>query len=273
VRRNRESESIGQIERIIELTEADIEMLRTRFEGLYGRANHHRCIYPDPLHFVYRYETKQDRELAGFIASSLAFGRVSQINRSLQILFRRIGSPTHYVKSRRLSSMKNDFVDFRHRFANGEDLVVLLVALKRTIQTYGSLSFCFERGVESADETLFPALAALVGRLKDFMEGRPTFLLPDPGKRSAVKRLNLFLRWMIRHDHVDPGVWEGLPKAKLIIPLDTHMYRACLNIGFTQRRQPNLRTALEVTECFRKINPDDPVKYDFALTRLGMGLN
>ena len=255
------------------MTETDIEALRTRFERLYGRANHHRCIYPDPLHFVHRYEVKQDQELAGFIASSLAFGRVSQINRTLQTLFRRIGRPRHYLKSRRLSSIKNDFVDFRHRFAKGEDLVALLVGLKRTIQIYGSLSSCFERGVESTAATLFPALAAFVGKLKDCMEGKPSFLLPDPGKGSAVKRLNLFLRWMIRHDQVDPGVWEGFPKAKLIIPLDTHMYRACLNVGFTQRRQPNLRTALEVTECFRKINPEDPVKYDFALTRMGMGLN
>jgi uncharacterized protein (TIGR02757 family) len=255
------------------LRQTDTETLYTRFEDLYGRANHHRFIYPDPLHFVYCYETKQDRELAGFIASSLAFGRVSQINKTLQNLFRRIGRPTHYLKSRRLSSMRSDFVDFRHRFAKDVDVMVLLVALKRTIQTYGSLSSCFERGGESADVTLYPALAAFVQRMKEFMEGRSTFLLPDPGKGSALKRLNLFLRWMIRHDRVDPGVWKGLPKAKLIIPLDTHMYRACLNVGFTQRKQPNLRTALEVTECFRCINPEDPVKYDFALTRMGMGLN
>ena len=266
-RKHRESEGIA------ELAGTDIETLRARFERLYGRANHHHCIYPDPLYFVHRYEAKQDRELAGFIASSLAFGRISQINKTLQSLFRRIGRPTHYLKSRRLSSMRNDFVDFQHRFTKGEDLVVLLVALKRTIQTYGSLNSCFERGVESADVTLFPALAAFVGRLKEFMEDRPTFLLPDPGKGSALKRLNLFLRWMIRHDRVDPGVWDGLPKEKLIIPLDTHMYRACLNVGFTQRRQADLRTALEVTECFRRISPEDPVKYDFALTRMGMGLN
>jgi uncharacterized protein (TIGR02757 family) len=255
------------------LTAATIKSLYAHFEELYGFFNHYYCIYPDPLHFVYHYKTALDRELAGFISSSLAFGRVSQINRTLRDLFARIEQPTLYLKNREPGGMEKDLVDIKHRFVQGKDLVYLLLALKRTVHTYGCLGDCFKEGLDPRDSTLLPALVRFVKKIRHSMDGRSNFLLPDPGKGSALKRLNLFLRWMIRHDRVDPGVWKDLPKTKLIVPLDTHMYRMCLHVGFTRRKQPDLRTALEVTDCFRRINPEDPVKYDFALTRMGMGLS
>ena len=95
-------------------------------------------------------------------------------------------------------------------------------------------------------------------------------LLPSPSAGSACKRLNLFLRWMVRQDNVDPGGWDSVSPAKLIIPLDTHMHRIGRRLGLTPRRQADLRTAIEITEGFRGICPSDPVRYDFALTRLGI---
>jgi uncharacterized protein (TIGR02757 family) len=95
-------------------------------------------------------------------------------------------------------------------------------------------------------------------------------LLADPRDKSACKRLNLYLRWMVRRDDVDPGGWEGVRPAQLVVPLDVHMHRIGRALGLTQRQQADCRTALEVTEAFRKISPEDPVKYDFALTRLGI---
>jgi uncharacterized protein (TIGR02757 family) len=95
-------------------------------------------------------------------------------------------------------------------------------------------------------------------------------LLPSPGRGSACKRLNLFLRWMVRSDEVDTGVWQGVAASKLIVPLDTHMHRIAGQMGLTQRKQPDMRTALEITDRFRSIAPMDPVRYDFALTRLGI---
>ena len=89
-------------------------------------------------------------------------------------------------------------------------------------------------------------------------------------KKSACKRLHLFLRWMVRKDTIDPGPWPGLPASKLIIPLDTHMHRIARSLGFTKKKQANIKTAIEITAQFNKINPDEPVKYDFALTRIGM---
>ncbi|MEJ2656586.1 MAG: DUF2400 family protein, partial [Desulfobacterales bacterium] len=95
-------------------------------------------------------------------------------------------------------------------------------------------------------------------------------LIALPQRGSACKRMNLLLRWMVRKDNVDPGGWRGVPWSKLIIPLDTHMHKIGLKLGFTKNRQANMRTALEITSGFRKIIPEDPVKYDFALTRFGI---
>ena len=100
--------------------------------------------------------------------------------------------------------------------------------------------------------------------------GSLPFLLPFPEKGSACKRLNLFLRWMVRKDRVDPGGWDGVPASKLIVPLDTHMYGITRGLGFTERKSADLRTAIEATAAFRKIAPRDPVRYDFALTRPGI---
>jgi uncharacterized protein (TIGR02757 family) len=94
--------------------------------------------------------------------------------------------------------------------------------------------------------------------------------VPSPVGGSACKRLNLFLRWMVRQDGVDPGGWDNVPQSKLIVPVDTHMHRICLRLGLTTRKQANMATALEITEGFRALAPDDPVRYDFSLTRLGI---
>ncbi|MCK4719805.1 DUF2400 family protein, partial [bacterium] len=95
-------------------------------------------------------------------------------------------------------------------------------------------------------------------------------LLPDPGKGSACKRMNLYLRWMVREDDVDPGGWGKVSRSRLLVPLDIHMFRICSMLNLTCRKQANLLTVMEITNAFREINPDDPVKYDFAITRLGI---
>jgi uncharacterized protein (TIGR02757 family) len=120
------------------------------------------------------------------------------------------------------------------------------------------------------DDTILPALSALVSQLDIFNPADKNSLLPSPIKGSACKRINLFLRWMIREDRVDPGGWKGVPPSKLIIPLDTHMHKICLEANITNRKQADMRTALEITRVFREIAPEDPTRYDFALTRLGI---
>ena len=101
-------------------------------------------------------------------------------------------------------------------------------------------------------------------------KNKPGHLVALPEKGSACKRMNLFLRWMVRNDNVDPGGWADVPLSKPIVPLDTHMHKIGLKLGFTSKKQANMDTALEITNVFKKFVPDDPVKYDFSLTRFGI---
>ena len=237
-------------------------------EELYCRLNRRRYVHPDPLEFLYDYDDPSDREVVALVASSLAYGRVAQILKSVRCVLQRMGSqPFRFLRDASATSLRRDFAGFRHRFNTGEELAALLLGAKGVIERCGSLRGCFTAAMNGDDETVLPALSVFV---KELAVGRCGHLLPDPARRSACKRLNLFLRWMVRSDAVDPGGWEAVSAAKLIVPLDTHMHRTALALGATRRKAADMRTALEITDAFRRIVPDDPVRYDFALTRLGI---
>lgn len=245
---------------------------KNRFDELYLRLNQREFVHPDPLEFLYRYEALCDREVAGLVASSLAYGRVAQILRSVACVLGPLGPrPCAFLLKASRPSLSTLFAEFRHRFTTGEELVALLWGARRAIERFGSLEACFSNGLLAEDETVLPALSVFVQALRK--EERSLIcnsLLPSPDKGSACKRLNLFLRWMVRKDTVDPGGWDQVAASKLIVPLDTHMHGISLAFGLTRRRQTNMRTALEITAGFRSIAPNDPVRYDFALTRLGI---
>lgn len=114
------------------------------------------------------------------------------------------------------------------------------------------------------------ALESFCNELRMAAGRRLSFFLPTPSGKSACKRLNLFLRWMVRRDEVDPGVWHDVPQSKLVVPLDVHMHGIARYLGFTHRKRADMRAALEVTAAFRRFAPEDPVRYDFALTRFGI---
>jgi uncharacterized protein (TIGR02757 family) len=137
------------------------------------------------------------------------------------------------------------------------------------IAGFGSLYECFLTGFSADNENVIPAMTYFSRQLITG-QNKPGHLVALPEKGSACKRMNLFLRWMARKDRVDPGGWNGIPLSKLIIPLDTHMHRISLALNLTKRKQANMAAALEITSGFKKIVPDDPVKYDFALTRFGI---
>jgi len=240
-------------------------------EKTYKKYNRRVFVSPDPLQFLYDYDDIRDREIVGLIASTLAYGRVRQILQSIEKILERLGpSPSGFLKKNSLRSMEKIFSNFKHRFTTGEELSLLLIAVKRIIQQHGSLHQCFRSNIAEKDHTVIPALTAFVDAIRSQMCGLESHVLPSPGKGSACKRLNLFLRWMVRQDRVDPGGWDDIPSSKLVIPLDTHMYRIGCALGFTNRKQPNLKTALEITTGFRKFSPEDPVRYDFVLSRFGI---
>jgi uncharacterized protein (TIGR02757 family) len=161
---------------------------------------------------------------------------------------------------------------FTHRFTTGAETASLLIAIRRAIRKHGTLEALFRGGVAREDHSILPALSRFVRMLRDYAGGADACasLLSSPDDGSACKRLNLYLRWMVRRDAVDPGPWASVSTSLLVVPLDTHMFRLSRALGLTARNQANLKTAVEITEGFARINPKDPVRYDFSLTRLGI---
>ncbi len=251
-----------------------------RLDALYDRYNRREYVEPDPLQFLYAYEAPCDREVAALVASSLALGRVRSILASVRSALGRLGPrPCRWLRKTPDEAIRERFGGFRHRFLSGRQFAAMLVGAKGAIARHGSLHAALARHVEPDDETVVPALEAFVGELSECAPGGWRgdsgwagigHVLSDPGRGSACKRLMLFLRWLVRSDDVDPGGWVGVPPAKLVVPLDVHMHRIGRALGATRRRSADLRAALEVTAAFRAVAPEDPVRYDFALTRLGI---
>lgn len=236
-------------------------------ENLYNRFNHRSFVHPDPLEFLYDYRDTGDREIAGLIASSLAYGRVTQILKSVGWVLEKTGkNPRDYLLNSVDSDIISDTRGFKHRFTTDDELASFLIGIRTVLKKYGSLGSCF-KGCYVDDNTVLPTLLAFIKELRSGDCKSYNSLLPKPDGKCAYKRLNLYLRWMIRRDNVDPGGWDGLCPSMLIIPLDIHMYNISVYHELTSRKQADMKTALEVTASFRKIEPEDPVKYDFALTR------
>jgi len=252
--------------------------IRNVLEKLYERYNRRELISPDPLQFLYRYSDPADIEITAFLASALAYGRVQQIEKSLENLLGRMGdSPSGFVinfdKNKRLM-----LKDFKHRFNTGDDISDLLALLKKIINRCGSIEQYFALGYNPGDKNITPALSKFCNSLLDIhaagTRGQPSrglkYLLVNPAGGSACKRLNLFLRWMVRDDDVDTGLWKSIEKARLVVPIDVHMSRLCKILGLYDRKTVSLSAAEEITESFAGIEPADPVKYDFALSRIGI---
>ncbi|HDZ90239.1 MAG: TIGR02757 family protein [Deltaproteobacteria bacterium] len=240
-------------------------------DNLYHRYNGRQWVHPDPLEYLYDYPDINDREVTGVVASSLAYGRVGQILKSVATVLQELGpSPAAFLESSSERSLIRAFQGFKHRFSTGREMALLLIGVRDLVREYGSLGSCFREMCNEDDETVLPWLSLFVDRLTRPFKGRGNSLIPLPEKGSACKRLNLFLRWMIREDRVDPGGWRGISPSKLIVPLDTHMHRISRLLNLTRRKNADMRTALEITRALRRIYPEDPIRYDFALTRLGI---
>jgi len=240
-------------------------------ESIYLKYNRREFVHPDPLEFLYHYDNPGDREIAGLVAASLAYGRVAQILKSVGRALDEMGrSPSDFLSKASDSTLQKIYHGFKHRFTTGEELALTLAGARDAIERHGSLKNCFISNYKNNHETLLDALDGFAKEITSRLGGR-CYLLPAPCGGSACKRMNLFLRWMVRKDEVDPGDWSGvLPASKLVIPLDAHMWRIANQYGLTQRKQVDIASAIEITKEFRKISPNDPVKYDFSLTRPGI---
>jgi uncharacterized protein (TIGR02757 family) len=245
--------------------------LKKLLDRLYEEYHRREFVHPDPLEVLYRFEQLRDREVAALVVGSLAYGRVAQILKSVSVVLQTMSpSPYRFVRHHSDKEIATAFCDFKHRFTTGTQLAAMLVGLKHVLKSYGSLQSCFMAGFRKDSNTVFDALSFFTGEIITGA-GQPLgHLLPLPQRGSACKRLHLFLRWMVRKDEVDPGGWEKVPRSALIVPVDAHMHRIGRQLGLTQRRTADLQTAMDITNCFRSIVPEDPVKYDFCLTRIGI---
>ena len=242
-----------------------------KLEKVYERYNKRELVNPDPLVFLYDYPDIKDREIAGLIAATLAYGRVAQILKSVAKILDIMGKhPSTYIENSDENKIKKDLKGFKHRFTTDDEMAAMIIAIKKAVIKYGSLEKLFLHSYKKEHESIIPALTYFVTELKKLGLIKKSSLLSDPTMESACKRLNLYLRWMIRTDEVDPGGWEKIPPSKLIIPLDTHMFNFGKCYGFTQRKNAGLKTALEITTGFKEFAPKDPTKYDFAITRFGI---
>jgi uncharacterized protein (TIGR02757 family) len=235
----------------------------------------------DPIQIVRRYERPDDREVVGFLAAALAFGRVASVLQSIERLLSIIGDePAAYV--RRFDAQRDaaPFADLVHRWTRGPDLVALLWLMRQMADRSGSIEAFFLEAydpeapdIEDAlDRFSTRALALDMKAAYGRVPRRPgvCYFFPRPSAGSACKRLNLFLRWMVRQDALDLGVWPRVSPAKLVVPLDTHVIRVGRCLGLTRYTSPGWAMARDITASLRRLDPDDPVKYDYALCHLGM---
>ncbi len=253
--------------------------LRPHLDALYASFNRAGEV-PDPVEFVRRYHRPADREVVAFLAAGLAFGRVASVNQSVERVLERLGPhPAAAVADFSLARDARRFDGFVHRWTRGADVARLLHVLRHMLREAGSIEGFFvegwDRGARDVRDALESfgararAVAAATGAGATATRG-VAYFFPQPGGGSACKRLNLFLRWMVRRDNLDPGGWDRVRPSQLIVPLDTHVIRVGRCLRLTRAATPGWRMAAGITAALRVIDPDDPVKYDFALCHIGM---
>ncbi|HET9482136.1 MAG TPA: TIGR02757 family protein [Candidatus Polarisedimenticolia bacterium] len=257
--------------------------LKVRLDSLYRKFGG-SYLESDPICFPRGFRDPADRETIGFLTTALAYGRVDQIKASVRRLAAILGaSPAAFIRRFDARRDRRALRGFAHRFNDARDAGLLLHFMRQMLEQDGSIEAFFLRGFSGEHEDIGAALESFSSRALAldcspyYPSGRlparagVRFFFASPRDGSSCKRLNLFLRWMVRRDDgVDLGVWRGVPASRLVIPLDTHVSRIASYIGLTRRRSVGWKMALEVTGALRRLDPFDPVKYDFALCRLGI---
>ena len=233
--------------------------------------NHPDFIENDPIQIPHRFSRKEDIEIAGFLSASIAWGQRKTIIRNGRALMKRMDfAPFEFITG---EDDFTPFLDFVHRTFNGQDCMFFLHSLKNIYQNHGGLEQVFTEGFRQ-DNTIFSALKHFRSVFLEIPhENRSRKHISDVSNNSSAKRLNMFLRWMVRNDNkgVDFGLWKDIPTSSLMLPLDVHTGNSGRDLGLLIRRQNDWKAVEEITEILRTFDANDPVKYDFAL--FGLGIN
>ncbi|MGA0162826.1 MAG: TIGR02757 family protein [Bdellovibrionota bacterium] len=240
--------------------------LERQYEHFHKRA----YLKTDPLDIVYGFPEKE-RALVALITAVFSYGRVSSINSFVKSLLLRLeNEPTQFLKQHHTKSeLQKKCSGLVYRFYSNDDIVNFLHSIQLNLRQWKDLNelahYCWK----------VDHLLGLKNFQNSFLEKVPNssrglrFMFSDPSKSSA-KRWHMFLRWMVRSDEIDLGLWDFIPTKNLLIPLDVHLFRISRNLNLTQRKTTQLATTLEVSEALRKFDPHDPIRFDFSLCRWGM---
>lgn len=212
----------------------------------------------DPVAFLHRFPDKRDIELAGFLASQFAYGRVAQVKGFLEVLFDRMaGGPYRFITEGDLATLG----DLYYRFQKGRDIVEVASTLRAVIERFGSIGEMIGHYYEGDFRR------ALWAAREDFVRGSEGlfFFFPKAAPASPLKRWNLYARWMVRRDDIDFGLWDFMDRASLIVPLDANIFKIGACNGWTDQKAQSWKAACQITDVLKRHDPDDPLKYDFFL--------
>ncbi len=249
--------------------------LKDRLDGLCARYDTALALEKDPLIVPLAYTNPLDQEVAAFVAAHLAYGRVEPMIRAVRGALAPLGpNPAAWLRDRSEPEARNALnhalQSWVWRFHIGLDLAAWLLAWKRLdLESGEGLEPHLLPGTGEDPDT---SLSRLVHRLRLELPATygARFSLPDPQEGAACKRWRMFLRWMARTGWPDLGLWTRYPADRLVIPLDTHVARVSRFIGLTRRATPDGKMAREITDALRRLDPQDPLRYDFALSHLGI---
>jgi uncharacterized protein (TIGR02757 family) len=250
----------------------DKSLLKQFLDEKYFQYNRLKFIESDPVTIPHLFTHKEEIEIAGFLSAVIAWGQRPTIIRNASKLMELMnGEPYDFLMNFTDGDM-NRFETFVHRTFNGTDCIYFIKALSKIYREHGGLEPIFTEAY-SVNHSIESTITIV---RKEFLSYHPMQRtakhFADPSRGSSAKRINLFLRWMVRNANgsVDFGLWKSLPSSALMIPLDLHTGNTARKLGLLKRKQNDWQAVEELTENLRQFDPDDPVKYDFALFGLGM---
>lgn len=248
----------------------DLMELKEFLDEKVEKFNRPAFVETDPIQVPRKFTLKEDIEISGFLAATIAWGNRTSIIKNAELLMTLMGNQPHeFILNSSFSEIEK-LRPFVHRTFNGEDCIYFIQSLKNIYQKHGGLQTVFENGFQN-ENTVRSALVYFYKVFFELQGERTRKHISNVQKGSSAKRLNLFLRWMVRSDKngVDFGMWNKIPASSLMLPLDVHTGNVGRKLGILSRKSNDWKAVEEITNTLRKFDASDPIKYDFALFGLG----
>ncbi|MBF0520116.1 MAG: TIGR02757 family protein [Nitrospirae bacterium] len=255
--------------------------LKELLDSFYNSFDFKERVLNDPIEFPSLYKTPGDIEVSGLVAASFAYGKVTLFKPVIQKILQKMGlSPHEFLINFDIKTHGKLFSGISYRFNRNEDVLAFLFVIGEILKNYGSVKSLF---LENFNGSIYDSISGFVQYALS-VNTEPVYgnnqktngflqFFPDPAKGSACKRVNMYLRWMVRNKDIDFGLWPEIPASALVIPLDTHISKVARCLGLTKRKTNDWRAAVEITQALSVFEPLDPLKYDFALCHHGISGN